>query len=148
MNKAKGPLSSSVRPYLVRVFDLYSKKLVNEYKLPTQKHGWQTIEITGWRDIGAERIHHKRVGLKLIFQLGKRKLRIEHTPFRKSKLKREPYLVVFLHTGDKSRIDKEHNLGPIKGNNDEDHVGLPIRRLKFLRHVRRPREATNDEARL
>ena len=114
--KAKKALSSaSKRNYVVKIYDLYSKKLVKEYKLPVNQHGWQVIQITGWREINADwRVKNKRVGFKVVVVLGGRRQRIENSPFwksksttsSKSKSKREPYLVVFSKDGDVSdRID-------------------------------------------
>lgn len=104
LNKVRGAVSSSSRTYLLKIYDLYnySKKPVNVYKL-SRKVGWTTIEITGWRNLAANRIYNnKPVGLKLVVFLGKKKLRIADTPLRKSKAMREPYLVVF-------SLDKKRN---------------------------------------
>lgn len=149
--KAKKALSStSKRNYVVKIYDLYSKKLVKEYKLPINQHGWQVIQITGWRDINANwRVKNKKVGFKVVIMLGGRKLRIENSPFwkskkttsPKSKSKREPYLVVFSKDGDVSdRID-EDGTSDAEGSqlprkpiyHDDKNGALPFERFKMRR---------------
>ena len=47
MTTAKKSISSSNKPYYVKIFDLYSRKMVNIYKLSSKDYGWKTINISG-----------------------------------------------------------------------------------------------------
>jgi ABC-type long-subunit fatty acid transport system fused permease/ATPase subunit len=47
MTTAKKSISSSNKPYYVKIFDLYSRKMVNIYKFSSKDYGWKTINISG-----------------------------------------------------------------------------------------------------
>ena len=97
MNTAKKSIVSSQKRYYLKIFDLFSRRTVNTYKFSSKDHGWKIINISAWRNIKPRLDNKGRFGMKIVVTMGKRKLNINKTAFRKGRSKNDPYFVEFFH---------------------------------------------------